>query len=315
MAMATMFHVTVLGYIVAGGLLMIVLDITHHRMPLRGALLYTAGFFTGLIPFATWIITAPLGRQGFKAEFLSRAVNSSLLVRVIGEGRRYSDILGLNTIHTHGLESLPIRLPIPLCFLAATILLWKLRRTWFYVELLLLIPSVLWLIYTVNKSSRYIAILAPIFAITIAAAVAVSKGLTHRIALTLACMLVIAAQAGANFLLLHAAGKANYEQVGTELRALIPPTETAYGSITFWLDFRDRPWISYERTTPWMAIRQYHARYFILGDRVMLNGQTGEADFYRQLNHDLAEITAQSTLVGHVIDPYYGDLSVYRLNP
>ena len=316
MAMATMFHVTVLGYIVAGGLVMIVIDLSHGHAPFRGALLYTAGFLTGLVPFATWILTARLGREGFKAEFLSRAVNSSLLTRVAGEARRYSDLFGFHMIHGHGLESLPVRLPIPLCFLAATCLLWKLGRRWFYTELLFLLPTVLWLVYTVNKSSRYLALLAPIFAITLGAAVASARGhrLVHRFAVSLACAVVVA-QAGANFLLLHAAGRANYDQVGAELRALIPPSETAYGSITFWLDFRDRPYISYERTTPWMAARQYHARYFILGDRVMTNGQAGEGDFYRQLNHDLAEVTAQSTLVGHVIDPYYGDLAVYRLNP
>jgi 4-amino-4-deoxy-L-arabinose transferase-like glycosyltransferase len=315
MAGATMFHVTVLGYIVAAGLLLIVADVGAKRIAVRGALAYAAGFLVGLVPFATWILAAPLGRAGFRQEFLSRAVNTSLLGRIVGEGRRYSDILGFNMMHGHGLEALPVRLPIPLCFLAATVLLWRLRRRWFYIELLLLVPSVLWLVYTVNKSSRYIALLAPIFALAMGAAVSAARGhrWTHRVALGLACV-AIAAQAGANFVLLRAAGKADYERVGAGLRALVPPGQTAYGSITFWLDFRDRSYISYERTSPWMAARQYHARYFILGDRVMMNGSFGDGDFYRQLNHELAEVTAHSSIVGHVTDPYYGDLSVYKLD-
>ena len=316
MALATMFHITVLGYIVAIGLLLIAIDHRNHRFPLRGALLYTAGFLLGLIPFITWILTAPLGRLGFQTEFLGRAVNSSLLTKLLGEARRYSDVLGFSMLHGHGLEALPIRLPIPLCFLAATILLYKFRRTWFYVELTLLLPSVLWLIYTVNKSSRYIAILAPIFALTIAAAVTCVRGnrTLHRLALALAG-LVVFAQAGANFVLLRAASRANYERTGAQLRALIPPTETAYGSITFWLAFHDRPYISYERTTPQMAAQQYHARYFILGDRTMVNGNPGDDVFYQQLHHDLTTIIQQGTIVGHVVDPYYGDLSVYQFNP
>jgi hypothetical protein len=71
--------------------------------------------------------------------------------------------------------------------------------------------------------------------------------------------------------------------VGAELRSVIPPGQTAYGTITFWLALHDRTLISYERTDPWMAANQYHARYFIAGDRVMTGGLPGNEPFYQSL--------------------------------
>ena len=313
-AMGTMFHITLFGYIVSLTILAIVLDRKRGGFPLRGAFGYWIGYGLGLLPFAVWILTTPMGRAGFREEYLNRAGGGPLWSRFLQEGHRYSDLLGLNMLHGHGLESIPVRLPIPLFFLAASFLLWKLRRQWFYLEFLLLTPTVFWLIYTVNKSSRYLALLAPIFALTIGAAVAATGAnrQLHRILLAFSC-LVVAAQMSANFLLLHAARNADYNKVASELRSVIPPGQTAYGTITFWLAFHDRPFISYERTDPWMAANQFHARYFITGDRVLTSGLPGDEAFIIDLNRHLAEVIAQSKLVGHFPDPYYGDLEVYEL--
>jgi hypothetical protein len=242
-------------------------------------------------------------------------VGASLASKFLQEGHRYSDLLGFNMLHGHGLESIPVRLPIPLFFLAASFLLWKLRRRWFYLELLLLTPTVFWLIYTANKSSRYLALLAPLFALVIGAAVAASSSnrRLHRAILVLSC-LAVAAQLSANFLLLRAARSADYNKVGAELRSVIPPGQTAYGTITFWLALHDRTFISYERTDPWMAANRFHARYFIAGDRVMTGGLATDEAFIADLNRHLAEVIAQSKLVGHFTDPYYGDLKVYELH-
>jgi hypothetical protein len=189
------------------------------------------------------------------------------------------------------------------------------RRRWFYLELLLLTPSVFWLIYTVNKSSRYLAILAPVFALAIGAAIAASGAnrRLHRVVLALSCLVVVA-QMSANFLLLHAARSADYNKVAAQLQSVIPPGQTAYGTITFWLALHDRPFISYERTDPWTAANQFHARYFITGDRAMTGGETTDEAFYESLNRSMAEVIAQSKLVGQFSDPYYGDLKVYELN-
>lgn len=315
LAVGTMFHVTLLGYIVSFAILAIVFDRRRGNFPLRGAIIYGFGYGLGLLPFAVWILTAPMGRAGFREEYLSRAGSGPLWERFLEEGHRYSDLLGLNMLHGHGLEAIPVRLPIPIFFLVASFLLWKLRRKWFYLELILLIPTVLWLIYTVNKSSRYLSILSPVLALAIGAAVAATCAAPrlHRVMLTLSC-LVVAAQVSANLLLLHNARNADYNKVAAELRSVIPPGQTAYGTITFWLAFRDHPYISYERTDPWMAARQFQARYFITGDRVMTNGISADEAFIVDLNRHLAEVIAQSKLVGEFPDPYYGDLKVYELN-
>jgi 4-amino-4-deoxy-L-arabinose transferase-like glycosyltransferase len=324
-AIGTMFHITLLGYIVSFAILAIVVDYQRGGFPLRGAIAYTLGYALGLLPFAAWIVTAPLGFAGIRQEYLRKAVKIPLWLKFLQEGIRYSDLLGFNLLHGHGLESVPVRLPIPLCFLAASFLLWKLRPRWFYLELLLLAPSVLWLIYTVNKSSRYLVILAPVFALAIAAAVAaaVPYRRLHRVVLCLAC-LIVAAQASANLLLLRSARHADYNQVAAQLRSVIPPDQPVYGSMTFWLALHDHPYISDERTDPWMAANLFHTRYFILGDRnhasavqglhsrAPANSVTDEA-FFADLDQRLAGIAARAVLVARFPDPYYGDLKVYKL--
>lgn len=313
-AMGTMFHVTVAGYIVSFGILAVVFDRRRGGFWLRGGLSYAVGYGLGLVPFAAWIMTAPLGRAGFRQEFLSRAVNTPLWSKFLQEGHRYSDLLGLNMLHGHGLESIPIRLPIPLFVITASFLLWKLRRKWFYLELLLLAPSTLWLVYTVNKSSRYLTILAPVFALAMGAAVAATgkNSKLHRV-VTVCCCLVIATQLSANLFLLHAARNANYDKVAAELRSVIPPGQAACGTITFWLALHDHPYISYERTDPLMAANQFNVRYFISGDRVLMNGLPGGETFFADLRQNMAEAIAHGKLVGHFPDPYYGDLKVYEL--
>ncbi|MGI4854085.1 MAG: ArnT family glycosyltransferase [Janthinobacterium lividum] len=316
MALGTMFHITLLGYIVAYGLLLIVLDYTAKRFPLRGVLLYSAGYAAGLLPYTLWVLTAANGegRRDFRLEFLHRASADPLPVKFLQELARYRDYFGFGMLHGHGLAALPVRLPIPLLFFAATFLLWRVRRTWFYLELLLLVPSMLWLVYTVNKSSRYLAILAPVTILVLAAAVA---ALHHRPRwqrwATVLAGLVVVAQFGANLLLLNGARKADYKKVTAELKSVIPPGATAYGTITFWFGLRDHPFISDERTDPLVAAQQYGAKYFISGDRMMTEGSATDGDFYTGLREHMAQVVAGGTLIGEFDDPYYGDLKVYRI--
>jgi 4-amino-4-deoxy-L-arabinose transferase-like glycosyltransferase len=308
-ALAAMFHITVLGFVISLGLLTIVLDTRNKRFPLRGALVYTSGFFTGLIPFALWIFTNPRGPEGFRAEYMART-HETLLMKLLHEGKRYGDMLGLHQLSA--MPGLPVRLPIPLFFLAATILLWKYRRTWFYLELLLLIPTALWFIETANKSSRYLALMAPFIGLTAGAAVAVCVSRRWLKPALAAVALWITMQFLSNLMLLHAASKADYTRVGEQLRSVIPVNEPVYATITFWLAFHDQAFISYERTTPRMAEQQYGVRYFILGDRMMTQGEPWDAQFYDDMNQYLATLVTRSTLVGEFPDPYYGNLRVYR---
>lgn len=314
-AMATMFHVTVLGYIVALGVLAMVFDHRRDGFPLRGATCYAVGYGLGVLPFVIWILTAPLGRAGFKEEYLSRAAGSSIWSRLQQEAHRYSDLFGFNMLPGHRLESIPVRLPIPLFLLAVTFFLWKRKRQWFYLELLLILPTALWLVYTPDKMSRYLALIAPVLALTVGSAVAVAKRETrlYRVLLSLSC-LTIAAQLAANLFLLHSAHKADYNKVSIELQSVIPQGQTVYGTATFWMALRDRHYISYERTDPSMARNRFHARYFITGDRVMNMGLPGDMAFYQSLRRDVAMEIARAKLVGHFTDPYYGDLKVYDLD-
>lgn len=316
MAVGTMFHVTLLGYIVAYGLLMMALDYRAKRFPLRGFLSYCAGYAAGLVPYAVWVLAAAHGegRKGFRLEFLHRAAAVPIVVKFLQELARYRDYFGFGMLHGHGLSALPVRLPIPLVFFAATVLLWRFRRTWFYVELLLLVPSMLWLLYTVNKSSRYLAIVAPVTILALGAAIAAlhERPRWQRWATVLAGFVVVA-QFGANLLLLNGARKADYRKVTAQLESVIPPGATAYGTITFWFGLRNHPYLSDERTDPLMAAQQYGAKYFISGDRMMTEGSATDGDFYVTLRQHFAQVQAAGRLVGEFDDPYYGDLKVYRI--
>ena len=312
MAAGTMFHITLLGYLISFGLLFLFLDKKQRDFSFRGVLSYSIGFVIGLVPFALWILTAPLGVEGFHEEFLNRAIKIPLLEKFLHEGQRYSDVLGFHMLSGH-LGSLPVRLPIPLFFLFASYLLWRYKRSWFYLELVLLVPSIFWLIYTVNKSSRYVAILGPLFALAIGAAIRATESRARLSRwLTYGAVLVCLLQGAANLLLLHSASKANYSELSAKFRAIVPANATVFGTITFWLAFHDQPFISYERTTPRMAAEVYGAEYFIVGDRMMT--QTGSDDwFYLKLNQDMGALEARSKLAGEIVDPYYGDLRVFRL--
>ena len=315
MALATMFHVTVLGFIVGYGVLIIALDRMRKRFVLRGVLVYSLGYLAGLLPYVAWITHQPdqAGIISFKEEFIGKAKSDVLTVKLVKEFARYNDYFGFGTLHTHGLAALPVRLPVVLVFLAATFVLWRFRRSWFYVELVLLLPSMFWLVYTANKSSRYLAIVAPVTILALGAAVSLlrSRPRVHRWALALAGF-VIVAQLGANLLLLNAARKANYRKVEAQLRSFIPADKTAYGTITFWFGLRDGGYIASERTDPLQA-RAYGAKYFIGGDRLMAMGNPLDSAYFEGLRAQFAQATSDGTLVGEIDDPYYGDLKVYRV--
>lgn len=313
MAMGAMFHITMAGYLVSLGLLAIGIDRKRGDAPWRGVLAVAAGFLAGLLPFILWVFTSPLNRMSFHSEYLGRAGHGdSLGVRLLHELHRYSDVLGLNVLHSHGLDNLPVRLPIPLLFLAATVLLWRYARRWFYLEMALLLPTVFWFIETVNKSSRYLALLAPVLGFAMAAAVTVVRPRWRPLAFAAATFVVVA-QLGANLVLLRGASKANYSHVGNELVESIPAGEAAYGTITFWLALRDHTFISEERTTPEMAAKDFGVHYFILGDRMMAEGSSWDADYYEKTRASLADIEQRGTLVRSMPDPYYGNLRIYRL--
>ena len=88
LACAAMFHVTMLGFVLSFAVLAVCIDRRLQRPALRGVLAYALGFLLGLLPYSLWILHAPLGRQGFQEEFLSRAGQSPVLSRMLSERGR-----------------------------------------------------------------------------------------------------------------------------------------------------------------------------------------------------------------------------------
>jgi 4-amino-4-deoxy-L-arabinose transferase-like glycosyltransferase len=315
MALGTMFHITLAGFLISIGILLIFLDYRSSRFLLHGSLAYACAFLIGLAPFAIWILKSPLGNTAFHQEYLNRVASGPLWQRFLDEGHRYANFFGMNILQSTQLSRLPLRLPLILYYVIAIFLLWKLQTRRFYLVLVLLLPSMLWFSYTVNKSTRYLVLLAPVLAFAIGAAAAYT-GNNRRLqnAVVAFAVLAVAAQATSNFVLLYSARKADYDLVANELRSAIPPGEPAYGTITFWLTFHDRPFICYERTDPFIAANTYHVRYFITGDRVMARNLQYDPDFYVQLQKRMMQLEARSTTIATFQDPYYGDLRVLKLS-
>jgi hypothetical protein len=314
MAAGTMCHVTILGYIVSVFLLLVLVDQRSGRSWWRSVGAYCGGYIAGLVPYATWILTAPLGRAGFQQEFLSRAARSSIPAKFIAEWARYRDFVGLGIVHSHGLDQLPLRLPVVLIYLGFILVLWRWGRRWVLLEILFLLPTMTWLVYTVNKTSRYLCLLAPLLALSFGAAIAATAGnaRVRRWVLATGCLAMVI-QAGANLFLLKAARNANFPQVEMQLRRAVPAGEPVYGTITFWMAFPDRPYVAYERTGPFQAAREDGVRYFITGDRVMVNGLPGDEDFYRRLNAQISVLISHCRPVAKIVDDYYGRMTVYEL--
>jgi 4-amino-4-deoxy-L-arabinose transferase-like glycosyltransferase len=314
MAAGTMCHVTILGYIISAFLLFLLIDLRSVRTFWRSVAVYCASYIVGLVPYATWILTAPLGRAGFNQEFLSRAVGSSFFAKFQAEWARYHDFVGIGIAHGHGLDGLPLRLPVALIFLGFVLVLWRWGRRWLLLEILFLLPTMLWLVYTVNKTSRYLCLLSPLLALSFGAAIAVTcdNARVRRWVLAAGCFAMVI-QAGANLFLLKAARSANFSQVEVQLRRAVPAGEPVYGTMTFWMAFPDRQFVAYERTDPFKAAREDGVRYFIIGDRSMVNGFPGDEAFYRTLNVQVSELISHCKPVAKIEDDYYGHLSVYEL--
>jgi len=317
MALATMFHVTVMGWVVAVPVLIIFLDMCKGRIRIYGVLSFTVAYLLGILPYAIWLLTAPFGVTVFRRVFLEKEAGWTLQQKILGEFGRYSDFFGFHQLHGNGLEWLPTRLPVPLLIMLAFMLLWRFRRLWFILGLLLLLPEVLWLAYTPNKNIRYLCLLSPFYALIVGAAFAAtaSQRKLQRV-LMWAIIVVVIFQAAANFYLLNSARRADFPTVARHLQAAIPAGEPVYGTITFWMALPDHPYISYERTDLFMAANDDHVQYFITGDNVMVNGNRyGDDEFYQKLRVSVAELKNVCQAIAKIPDDYYGNLEVCRLVP
>ena len=93
--------------------------------------------------------------------------------------------------------------------------------------------------YTVNKSSRYLSLLAPVFALESARGLVAFAWIKCRRICDRAMLALSFAWSSwhrcRRFLLLREARNANYNKVAMELRSVIHPGQAAFGTCTFWL--------------------------------------------------------------------------------
>jgi 4-amino-4-deoxy-L-arabinose transferase-like glycosyltransferase len=274
-----------------------------------GAWLFALGFVATLIPFAVRVSADPVKREAFH-EMYGRGERTTWGEKIAKERNRYADFVGVGSVRFPLLGKFPVRLTVALILLGALGTLFFLKRDIFVVLVLLTAPHLLFWIYLVNGTSRYFTLVAPLFAMLMAGAWMYSHG---RLALVGVVLLGVTQLAG-NLLLLRSFRNADYSGLGARLQALIPPNESVYGAITFWMALHDRTYYCYDRTDAQYAEEQFRPSYVIFNDRVMVRGSGYGSDSHAELRSKLGDwIRRSGTLAGKVPDPFYGKLEVYRM--
>ena len=321
---AVNFHPLGIGFAMAGGVLLLVeprgVVVRSARRPwrrvCRRVAAYVLGLAVSIAPYGFWLTSDDLHRAGFRATYMSRAVNSSLWQRLAGETERLADFVGL------GSQRLPLPFHIPYRLHIALIVTWALvyllgKRPRLAGEIaVLLVVNFLWWMFMVNKSPRYITTLAPVLVAMVSIALAAAaKDVRWRRTAIAAGLLFGVSQLAGNAFLLYRYRNADYEAVARGLRAVIPAGAPVYGIITFYLALNDRTYYSYDRTPFAYAMTNLRPPYLILYDRVMMHGSGHGEDNFRELRGRETEfVRAHATLAGRVSNEFYGDLEVYRVN-
>jgi len=315
LGLALNFHITVAGIVIS----LVLLTVIEHRhrawkRPEMWAM--AAGITITILPFLVWVLTDSTRVAAAHAMYLARGSSETMLQKIAEEKLRYRDLLGFGNLKFHLPLPLPFRIHIVMAFLAALFLLLRQRIQLAMLILVLLLPTLLWWIYLVNKTSRYFALAAPFFALTIGMAATIfSRSSVRRRAAVGICLLIIFTQFIGNFIFLKQARTADYLEVASGLRQLIPPQASVYGSITFWEVLRDRRYLSYERTSVPYAEEAAHVSYFIMNDRSMLLGSGLGADDYKGVREAASEVVRRNgTLVGEVPSAFYGELKIYQIS-
>jgi 4-amino-4-deoxy-L-arabinose transferase-like glycosyltransferase len=314
-AIAVSYHVNGAGIVLAIGALLLV-DHRWRVLVRKQAWAFGAGLLLTLAPTIWWIASDAAHRAAFRQIYLGRAIQP-FGDRVVGEAIRYSDFLGIGSWRLgFSIGHIPLRAHLVLIFaISAVILMWRFRSA----AILILVPlaaNMAFWILLVNKSSRYFAITAPLFALTTACAAVIVWSMPRwvRICAAAAVSLLVISGILGNIVLLHQSRRANYDQTALLLRQAIPAGESAMGSISFWMALHDRQYYSYDRTPLEYIIRKHAAHYFILNDRVMARGSGyGEDDFADLRANVYPFVKEKGTLVARIPSDYYGDLQVYRV--
>jgi 4-amino-4-deoxy-L-arabinose transferase-like glycosyltransferase len=267
-----------------------------------------------LIPFVLWLNADPIHMEAFRALYGrgKQFTGADMVYR--WELRRYQDYLGFGSTRLSFIPyPIPLRAHIVLLFLASlAVLAWK-RRPAFWIFVALIVPSMLMWPNEVNPTVRYLAILAPFLVVATGMAFTVLENPGWRRLFAAWCVLVFLTQGAANGVLLWQSRKANYPSVARQLRSMVPPDARVYGAITFFLALHDRTYYSWNRTSLDDGLN-LGINYLILNDRLLLHGSGFGIDEWRYVREPAeAFVQTHADLVGHVPDPFYGDLQIYRV--
>ncbi len=312
--LAMNFHVNGLAAaLVVGGLLIV--EFKWRFLTRRRFWATVGAAFLCLVPDLYFLATSAEVRSAADDLYMSRAT-VPFSTKLMEEGFRYATYIGLTKIGSPN-WSVPVRLPVALLALAALFTVFRKNRPLGISLLTMLLPTAAWWLYLVNKSSRYFVALGPILAIAVAAAaIEWSRDLKWRRWVVPACFLFAGSQFAGNLLLVYTYRAADVNQVGAQLRELIPAGHSTWGGITFWIPLHDRQFFSYVRASVKDEVETLHSEYWILNDRVMMmgEGQGGAYADWKELREDANHYAeAHGKLVGKVSNSFYGDLLVYRI--
>jgi len=309
------FHVNGIGVAAALGVFMLVeFGTSVWRQARVWAVAGVAALM--LVPFVLWIGTDPVHYAAFQDLYIKRAT-APYAVKLAAEKLRYADFIGFGSQRVNLPLHIPYRIHIALALAAAAAILLAVRR-WRPLGLCLcgaVLVNLLWWSSTINKTPRYFADLAPLFALLLASAAYELAGRPRRRLAALAALaLLIVTQVAGNVVLLAKYRNADYPAVARELRRLIPPGASAYGAITFWMALNDRVYYSFDRAPFDYSISKLRPEYLILNDRVMVHGVGYGENEYEGLRRDWNAFAHEhAVLMGTVNNGFYGDLEIYRV--
>ena len=311
-AAACLFHALGLAWFLGLGLLLVYQE-RGNIFRSRRAYAYVAAFALAILPFAIWL----LGSQEHvtAAKYMYGRSGGGTLVEVFAKEKlRILDFLGVSNQRLHLPFPFPLRLHIAMAIAAAFAVLLRRKPRIFWPLAIVTATYLIWLLRMPNPSSRYYAILAPVFGLAMGFAVTALSGTRwHRTAMA-ACGLCIVSQVGGMALALNQARKADYVAVTAKLRAAIPAGHTCYGAMTFQFALFDRECHAYDRAAFSYTAEVQKPEYMILGDRVMMNGSgRGDDDFGEVRQQAFAFVGRMGHLSARIDDPFYGDLRIYRI--
>jgi 4-amino-4-deoxy-L-arabinose transferase-like glycosyltransferase len=266
-----------------------------------------------LIPFFVWLQGDPVRMRAFHLLY-SRGSTQTVANIVHYELIRYKDYIGIANQRFRLIPfSLPLRLHVVLLYVTGfAILAWK-RRPVFWKLLALILPSILMWPKEVNPTFRFFVVVTPYLVLAVGIAFTALETAKWRRLLALWCLLAVITQAGGNAIILAKSRSADYNSVARQLRSIIPAGARVYGALTFFLALHDHTYYAWNRGTLDDAIK-LGVNYLILNDRVLVNGSGfGSEDWKEVRERANAFVEANGDLIGHVPDPFYGDLQVYRV--